>query len=215
MLDPSKVEVWYSNNDGDGFYRRVQQCKDLKVGAICVPSSYVSDMDVFNVLKPAQTVCGLRTVVPIGFPGGISATSAKVAEIIECRKDLVSAVDVSLNIDWIKSMEWKFIREELITVHLNCSIDIRWVVEAAAISEYLLLRMVDILLEHDGDISTGTGQRGHTGVHHIELLRKHLDTNKSDMLIKAVGGIRSSTEAMRLLEAGADIVGINDLSILS
>lgn len=215
MLDPNKVEVWYSVIYGTDFNARLRECTRWGVKGICVPSSYMYDSNAHSIMKTAHVLHGIEIVVAVGSTFGTSAFAAKVAEIVECNKDMVSAVDVALNCDWICNGEWKFVREEIIQVSLNCSMNIRWALNTEILTEYCMLRVADMVIEHGGDIKLGHEYKGHTGVHSIEILRKHIDTNKSSTLIKAASDARSGAEAIRLLDAGADIVGISDLNILS
>jgi deoxyribose-phosphate aldolase len=166
-------------------------------------------------MKTAHVLHGTEIIVIVGSLFGTSAFAAKVAEIVECNKDLVSAVDVVLNCDWICNGEWKLVREEIIQISLNCSMNIRWALNMEVLTEYCMLRVADMVMEHGGDIKLGREYEGHIGVHNVEILRKHIDTNKSPMLIKAASNAHSGAEAVRLLDAGADIVGISDLNILS
>jgi deoxyribose-phosphate aldolase len=214
MIDFNKVEVWYSNDFGTNFNARLRECTRWGVKGICVPSSYMHDSNSCSIMKTAHVLHGIEIVVVVGFPFGTSTFAAKVAEIVECNKDLVSAVDVTLNCDWICNGEWKFVREEIIQISLNCSMNIRWALNMEMLTEYCMLRVADMVIEHGGDIKLGKEYEGHVGVHSVEILRKHLDTNKSTTLIKAAGNARSGVEAIRLLDAGADVVGIGDLSIL-
>lgn len=214
-LDPKKVEVWYSANFGVDFNVRLRECARLQVKGVCIPSSYMHDVGVCSSIKSARVLHGVSTIVAVDTQFGTTAFAAKVAEIVECNKDLVSAVDVTLNHDWIHNERWKFVREEIIQVSLNCSMDIRWALNVETISAYTLLRVTDMIMEHGGDIKLGREYKGHTGVHHVEILRKHLDSNNATTLIKAASDARSGAEAIRLLDAGADIVGISDLNVLS
>jgi deoxyribose-phosphate aldolase len=173
------------------------------------------DSNSCSIMKTAHVLHGIEIIVAAGSSLGTSAFAAKVAEIVECNKDLVSAVDVVLNCDWICNGEWKFVREEMIQISLNCSMNIRWALNAEVLTEYCMLRVADMVIEHGGDIKLGIEYEGRVGVHIVEILRKHLGTNKSTTLIKAASNARSGAEAIRLLDAGADIVGIADLSILS
>lgn len=215
MLDPKKVEVWYSTNFGADFNARLRDCIKFGVGGVCMPSAYMGDANTCAAMKSARTLYGISTIVAVGTAFGTSAFAAKISEIVECNRDLVSAVDVTLNHDWINNERWPLVREEIIQISLNCSVDIRWGLNMETIGEYFMLRVADMVMEHGGDIKLGTEYKGHTGVHHVEILRKHLSSNNATTLIKAASDARSGAEAIRLLDAGADIVGISDLNILS
>lgn len=171
--------------------------------AVCVPPFYIKQAADFL----ADSTVKVATV--IGFPMGYSATVAKVEEIKRAIDEGVSEVDVVVNICAIKSGMWNYVKNDIDSVvmaaHLRGKI-VKIIFETGLLSPTEIRNLCDICLETRPDfVKTSTGFNGEGATVEIVNLLKEMLQDK--VKIKASGGIRTKSDAVRLIEAGARRLG--------
>jgi deoxyribose-phosphate aldolase len=148
-----------------------------------------------------------KPIAVVGFPLGAATTGAKVFETREAIRAGAAEIDMVINLGALKGRDYGLV---------EC--DIRAVVDAAR------PRPVKVILETGGltrdekvigcalskaagaafvKTSTGFGQGGAT-VEDIALMRQVVG---DDVGVKASGGVRTTQDAQRLIEAGANRIG--------
>lgn len=171
--------------------------------AVCVPPYFTRDAVRFLKDSPVK----IATV--IGFPYGYSATPAKVEEIKRAIDEEVDELDVVVNICAIKEGKWNFVKNDIesmtLATHSRGKV-IKVILETSLLSEEQILRLCNICTDLKVNyVKTSTGVNGGGATLEIvQLLRKNLP---SEIKIKASGGIRSSEQAIALINAGASRIG--------
>lgn len=185
-----------------------QLCKDsLQVGAYSVmlyPGSVSLAADIL-----AGTHVKVGTVA--GFPSGRFCTAAKASETMEAAKNGAHEVDVVANYAELIDGNMEFVENELSYIaklaHDNGML-LKVIVETCYLNEQQMIDALKICESAEVDFiktSTGFGSAG-AKVEQIALWKKHRQT---DIKIKAAGGIRNLTDALALIDAGAERLGLS------
>jgi len=146
-----------------------------------------------------------------GFPSGRFSTAAKRAEIIEAAKNGADEVDVVANYPELIAGNSIFVESELKqlteTAH-DMGVLLKVIVETCYLTEAMVLDALKICEAAGADFiktSTGFGSAGAT-VANIALWKANRQGN---IRLKAAGGIRNLKDALSLIEAGADRLGLS------
>lgn len=182
----------------------VKVCDEAKrwgFATVCLNSSNIA------LAKRLLEGSSVKPIAVVGFPLGAATTSAKVFETREAVRNGAAEIDMVINIGALKSHDYRLV---------EC--DIRSVVEAAR------PRPVKVILETGGltrdekvigcalskaagaafvKTSTGFGQGGAT-VEDVALMRSVVG---DDVGVKASGGVRTTQDAQKMIEAGANRIG--------
>jgi deoxyribose-phosphate aldolase len=168
---------------------------------VCVNSS--------NIPLAARLLqgCSTRPIAVVGFPLGAATTSAKVFETREAVRNGAAEIDMVINQGALKGKDYATVEQ-----------DIRAVVEAARPAP------VKVILETGGltrdekvigcalskaagaafvKTSTGFGPGGATA-DDVALMRAVVG---DDVGVKASGGVRTTADAQKMIEAGASRIG--------
>lgn len=171
---------------------------------VCVPT--------FWVKKARQVVKshGIQLVTVIGFPLGYQMTENKLDEIKLAIDNGANELDIVMNISAFKS-EMPWVKTELAKcaqlIHDNDCL-MKVIIETAYLSEEEIVK-ASILCQDAGTdfvkTSTGFAPDG-AKVEHIKLIRSTINSNVG---VKASGGIRDLDCAVKMIEAGADRLGVS------
>ena len=171
--------------------------------SVCVPPFYVQ--------TAKQTLAGTEVKVStvVGFPLGYAPTVAKVEEIKRGIDEQVDEFDVVINIAAVKNGSWNRVKMDLDSVITACQMRgkvVKIIIETALLTEDEIRQTCEICNELGPDfVKTSTGfNGGGATVEVVALLRSLL---KSEIKIKASGGIKDRTFAQQLIDAGADRLG--------
>jgi deoxyribose-phosphate aldolase len=151
--------------------------------------------------------CGTRPIAAVGFPRGAATTAAKVSETLEAIRAGAAEIDMVIHIDRLKARDYAYVDR-----------DIREVVEAARPRPVKVILETGALTRDEKVIgcalakaagaafvktSTGFGPGGATA-EDVALMRQVVG---DDVGVKASGGIRTTADAKKMIEAGANRLG--------
>lgn len=168
---------------------------------VCVNGSHVAK--AHELLRGSE----VKTIAVVGFPLGAATSRSKAFEAREAIKDGAHEIDMVINIGELKDRNYDFVLS-----------DIKSVVEAARPHSVKVILETALLNNEQKTIacslakaagaafvktSTGFASGGAT-VDDIILMRKIVG---SDMGVKASGGIRTTEDALRMIQAGASRIG--------
>jgi len=170
--------------------------------AVCV------NMEYARLAVNYLTGSDVNVAVVIDFPLGAGGFDTKITGVRFAQHYGVDEVDVVWNLGAFKNGEyWKVLRELHRIVDTSGNLTVKIIVETACLTPDELVKAFDIVSDSGVEyIKTSTGYIGelqHTAVR-VWQSRK---TMGSDLKIKASGCIRSYSDCMGMLNAGADIVG--------
>ena len=178
--------------------------------SVCVYPTSVSICS--DILYSSQA----RVCTVIGFPHGRSSLEAKREEIIRAQEHGANEVDIVMNYAALRASDKTIVTEEIVRlceVARKSDLLTKIIVETCFLTSTQKLTALGICETAGADFiktSTGFGSAGAT----IEDVKRFADHRKSAIKIKASGGIRTLSDALALLEAGAERLGVSAASAL-
>jgi deoxyribose-phosphate aldolase len=152
----------------------------------------------------------------IGFPHGRSSLEAKREEILRAKDHGADEVDIVMNYAALRSGEKGLISEELLYLceaARAAKLLTKIIVETCYLNEAQKLTALSACESAGADFiktSTGFGSGGAT----LQDIQMFKDKRNSAIKIKASGGIRTLSDALALLDAGAERLGVSAASTL-
>lgn len=154
---------------------------------------------------------GINTCTVIGFPLGATSTASKVFEVRQAIEDGADEPDMVINIGELKAKHddtvMADIRAVADEVHSHQRV-LKVIIETALLNEEEKQRACKLTVAGQADFvktSTGFSTSG-AQVTDVELMKQ---TVGDQIKIKAAGGIHSYDEAMAMIDAGADRLGVS------
>ena len=180
-----------------------QEAMQYHFASVCINPVYIPL--ACGLLKDApEAICSV-----VGFPLGAILPEFKVYETLGCLSAGASEIDMVINIGALKSEAFGLIMNEIQavtqTAHNQGAIT-KVILETALLTrrEKILACLISKAAGADFvKTSTGFGTGGAT-IEDVELMRRVVG---SDMGVKAAGGIRSYTDAIAMIKAGANRLG--------
>ncbi len=182
----------------------VEEAVEYEFLGVCVPT--------FWVRKAGREVKnhGIQLVTVVGFPLGYQMTENKLDEIKLAIENGANEFDIVMNISAFKS-EMSWVKVELAKcaqlIHDNDCL-MKVIIETAYLSDEEIVAASLLCQEAGTDFvktSTGFAPSG-ASVDHIKLIRSTINSNVG---VKASGGIRDLDTAIKMIEAGADRLGVS------
>ncbi len=173
------------------------------MAAVCIFPSYIPIAR--DLLKTSR----VKIATVIAFPFGVTFTEIKEAEMRSSAARGADEMDFVINIAALKSGDDKAVEDEmqyLIAKARTIGVHTKFIIETAYLTDDEKIRVCKIANRVKPDFvktSTGYGPSGAT-VEDVRLMRSNL---LPEIQIKAAGGIRSYSEALQLLQAGASRLG--------
>jgi deoxyribose-phosphate aldolase len=189
--------------DEDAIHQLCDEAKEHNFYSVCVPP-YFLDLAKQELLDfPA------KTATVIGFPIGYDHIQAKESSILKSIQSGVDELDVVLNVAAIKSSHWSYIQKEL-SVFNSLAVEydklLKVIFETGLLTHDEIEHVCGLCNEEEpAFVKTSTGFFGEgANTEIIKLMRRNLRTN---IKIKASGGIREYGAALQLIRSGADRLG--------
>jgi deoxyribose-phosphate aldolase len=184
---PAMVEQWCQEADRFGF------------AAVCVNPCYVRQ--VTSLLHGKRPL--ICTV--IGFPTGATTTASKLYEAQEAAENGAQELDVVINIGWLKAGKIDDVHREIAEICESTGKGIKAILEMSLLTPPEREIAAQVCMEAGARmLKTGTGWCGAVTVEDVRFLK---DLTKDQIGIKAAGGIRTHTQAVELILAGATRLG--------
>jgi deoxyribose-phosphate aldolase len=179
------------------------EAKKYNFASVCVNPVFVSQ--VARELMGG----GVKTCCVIGFPLGASSPLNKAEEAKLAVQQGADEVDMVINIGYLKSGDAAFVEQDIRgVVETAEGAVVKVIIETCYLEDDEKRKACEISVQagaHFVKTSTGFGTGGAT-VEDIRLMRA---TVGDACQIKASGGIRSLDDALGMLEAGADRLGVS------
>jgi len=149
----------------------------------------------------------VKLAAVIGFPLGAMSTEAKVAEAKYCVEHGADEIDMVINIGWLKEGLLMSVKEEIALIKEAISgKTLKVIIETAYLSDEEKILACNLIIEARADfVKTSTGfAPGGATFEDVELIK---NTIKGQAKIKASGGIKDSSTALRYIDLGVDRIG--------
>lgn len=170
--------------------------------AVCVNPCYV------RLCAKYLKGTGVKVATVAGFPLGATTTAVKAFETREAIENGAEEVDMVINDGFIKSGDWDAVFEDVKAVvdAADKKAVVKVILENCLLTDDEKVKACEIVKAAGADFvktSTGFSKAGATA-EDVALMRK---TVGPDMGVKAAGGIRSTEDALKMIEAGANRLG--------
>lgn len=144
----------------------------------------------------------------IGFPLGANTKAVKVFETKDAIANGAKEIDMVINIGELKGGNDAYVIDEIRAVKEACgSLCLKVIIETCLLNEEEKIRATKDVVKAGADFvktSTGFSTAGAT-VEDVRLMKK--ETEGSDTLVKAAGGVRNHDDLLAMVEAGASRIG--------
>lgn len=169
--------------------------------AVCVHGSYVKLAS--ETLKNSD----VKVAAVIGFPLGASSTDSKIFQAKDCIDNGASEIDMVINIGKFLDEDFNYVENEILSIKKAIGKHIlKVIIETCYLTDKQIIKATNLVLNTGADFvktSTGFGTAGAT-LEHIKLMKS---VAKSDLKIKASGGIKDYNNALEYIKLGASRLG--------
>lgn len=144
----------------------------------------------------------------VGFPGGATTTSMKVAEATELREMGCNELDMVINIAWLKAGEYDKVAADIsAVVEAAKGLPTKVIMECHYLTDEELVKGCEIAAECGVTfVKTGTGWAATGATYENTALMKK--TVGDRCFVKAAGGVRSLETLLKMVEIGVTRFGI-------
>ncbi|PVU83611.1 deoxyribose-phosphate aldolase [Cellulomonas sp. WB94] len=172
----------------------------LGVYAVCVSPSFLP-IDAH----------GLKVATVVGFPSGKHRSAIKAAEAARAVADGADEVDMVIDIGAAKARDFESIREDIAMVRAAAPAPtvLKVIIESAALSDHEIVETSRAAEAAGADFvktSTGFHPAGGATARAVEIISA---TVGGRLGIKASGGIRTTADALAMVQAGATRLGLS------
>jgi len=176
------------------------EADELSVGAVCVSPNWVS---------LAHKITSIPLASVVGFPSGSHLSGIKALEAAQAVSDGATEIDMVANLGWIASGEWSNVENEVAAVRqaIGASVVLKVILETGLWSSEQIIAACKHSVSGGADYvktSTGFHKTGGASLDAVRMMRK---TVGADIGVKASGGIRTTADALAMIEAGASRIG--------
>ncbi|MBP0003691.1 MAG: deoxyribose-phosphate aldolase [Cyanobacteria bacterium SBC] len=167
--------------------------------SVCVYPCYVRfAAELLHGKKPK--VCTV-----IGFPTGATTSATKLYEAREAIDNGATELDVVMNLAWLKMGNTNDLHREIAEICEETNAVVKVILETNLLNPEEMKLATDISIDAGVRfLKTCTGWNGGVKIEDVRLLKEF---SKSQVGIKASGGIRTYKDAVNLIEAGATRLG--------
>jgi len=200
MIDSTNVKATATKGEIE------QLCREaIQYGFRCavVNSFYVKL--VAELLKNSN----VKVCSTIGFPLGVSLPEIKSFEAVKAVEDGAEKLDMVINLSALKSSDYELVKQDIVAVvnakRLAKEVIVKVIIETAQLTRDEKVIACKLVSEAGADfVKTSTGLFGGATVEDIKLMRQTVGKN---MGVKAAGGIRTYSDAIAMIQAGANRIG--------
>ena len=189
----------------DVIVRYCEEAKQYGFASVCVNSC--------RVPLVAQQLQGsnVKVCCVVGFPLGAMLTKAKAAEAKYAVAAGAQEVDMVINIGWMKDKDYEAVQKDIEAVReaTGKNAILKVIIETCLLTDEEKVKACELSVAAGADfVKTSTGfSTGGATAEDVALMKKTVD---GKALVKASGGIRTNADALRMVEAGADRIGVGN-----
>jgi deoxyribose-phosphate aldolase len=160
---------------------------------------------------------GVKVCTVTAFPLGATSTEIKLAETGWCLEHGADVIDTVVNIGAVKDGRWSLVYDEISgiaeLVHQKDAV-LKVIFENALLDKSEIAELCRISAEAGADfVKTSTGFAAAGAItEHVRLMS---DVLKGACLIKAAGGIRTFSDAVSMINAGASRIGTSAGTVIA
>lgn len=147
----------------------------------------------------------IRVCAVIGFPTGATTSAVKLYEAQEAAENGATELDVMINLGWLKTGKSEDIYREIAAICEETGLTIKAILETNVLTDTEKRLAAEICMDAGASyLKTCTGWFGGATIADVRFLK---NITKGQVGIKAAGGIRTPSDAIALIQAGASRLG--------
>ena len=180
------------------------EAKEFGFHSVCVNSAYVNVAYNFLIHSNVK-VCSV-----VGFPLGAMMKEAKAYEAKFAVDSGADEIDMVMNIGFLKSRKIDLFERDIKQVRDACSASVlKVIIETCLLTDEEKILACKIAKECGADfVKTSTGfSKGGAEEHDVKIMREAVG---KDFGVKASGGIKTYDDALKMINAGANIIGTSN-----
>lgn len=178
----------------------VAEARELGTYSVCVSPSRL----------PLEVPDGLAVAAVCGFPSGAHAAEVKAAEARALAAAGADEIDMVINVGAAKEGDFATVADEIAQVREAApDVVLKVIIESAALTDDEIRAACQAAASQGADFvktSTGFHPAGGASTHAVALMR---ETVGEGVGVKASGGIRTAADAIAMVEAGANRLGLS------
>ncbi len=184
-----------------------EEAREYEFASVCIHPIFVP----FAAKQLKESSVKITTV--IGFPLGANTTETKAFETRNAIKNGAQEMDMVMNLSAFKSKAYDLVRSDIKSVvdstntaGVTSDIIVKVIIETCYLDDEEIVKACELVRDAGADFvktSTGFGP-GNATTEDVSLMRK---TVGRDVGVKASGGIRNFSDALDMLDAGANRIG--------
>jgi len=200
MIDHTKLKPYETR---ESIVKLCEEAKRYGFAAVYVHPIRVSFAK--QQLKNTEIMVG--TVV--GFPLGSTLPKIKEFEAKAELEEGADELDMVINIGALREGNYQLVEEDIrrvVEVAKEYGAIVKVILEVGYLTDEQIIKACNIAKKAGANFvktATGFAPMGAT-IHHVKIMR---ETVGSDMGVKAAGGIRNFKDALRMIAAGANLIG--------
>ena len=198
MIDHTLLKAEAQRED---IVRLCDEARKFNFASVCVNTTWVG---LANALLANS---GVMVCCVVGFPLGAMAPGAKAYEARDAVRNGADEVDMVMNIGAMKSRDYETVFEDICkVVSASRPANVKVILECSSLTdEEKIIGCSLSKLAGAAFVKTSTGfAKGGATVEDVSLMRRVVG---QEMGVKASGGVRTSEDAVRMSEAGANRLG--------
>ncbi|WP_029290468.1 deoxyribose-phosphate aldolase [Cellulomonas sp. HZM] len=179
----------------------VAEAARLGTYSICISPSFL----------PVTVPDGLKIATVCGFPSGKHHSSVKAAEAERSVRDGADEVDMVIDVGAAKEGRFEDVRADVAAVRaaVPAPTVLKVIIESAVLTDHEIVQVCRAARDAGADFvktSTGFHPAGGATVHAVSIMA---DTVGGELGVKASGGIRTTADALAMIDAGATRLGLS------
>lgn len=180
------------------------EAKKYNFYSVCVNGCHVKRC--FENLKNTS----IKVCTVVGFPLGAMTTKSKVFEAKDAMENGATEIDMVINIGAVKSKDFDFVYNDikaLVDITRKKAL-LKVIIETCLLTDEEIVEVSKLVVKAGAEFvktSTGFSTSG-ANEHVVSLMKKTVLDNAK---VKASGGIRDKVTALKMIELGADRLGVS------
>lgn len=188
-----------------------REARENKFASVCINPSYV------KLAREQLKGSGVKVCTVIGFPLGANDTRIKAYEAKIAIEDGANEVDMVINVGKLKAKDYEYVKNDIKAVvnEARGKALAKVIIETCLLTDEEKVKVCRLAMEAGADfVKTSTGfNKGGATAEDVKLM---YETVAPKLKVKASGGIRTTQDAIKMIEAGASRIGASaSISIIN
>ncbi|MGX7026002.1 deoxyribose-phosphate aldolase [Vagococcus hydrophili] len=202
MIDHTKLKA---DTTQDEIAALTKEAKEHGFWSVCINPVWIP------FAKEELAGSDVKICTVIGFPLGANSSKTKAFETNLAINDGADEVDMVINVGALKQAQYDVVLEDIKAVvnEAKGRALVKVIIETALLTKEEIIKVCELSVEAGADYvktSTGFSTAGATA-ENVKLMK---DTVGEKALVKASGGVRTTSDAEAMVAAGASRIGASD-----